>query len=556
MRNAHIILGLVMVTQVFAQDKPEPPKREVAMPEDTVSPAAAEKLPQIDLPEYDITGTERIDLPEFSKTPIEEQRLHDQSLRGSRMEKREPGRAELGGSIKNPAGFGGTMEGFSGKIIAGYSSYVTPFLDGWLGRSFRRSDFLAKAGYRSTDGHVANADSRNGYASFSGGTYLPEDFGFLSGSSARAALAYQGDQYRLYGSSMPTQLRTIDRWLVDLSLNSKLDDVFAFTSALRVRSTVLFDVNRNAESSLGLEFSATRAFDMFELKGDLAAWRSIYGASSARFDPYFTHLGLSVRYDIIDRVSLVGGLAAYVVRGSDTRSIGRVYPRLGVSWYAKGWLTLFAKFEPYIQRNTLSEYLDQSPYLANDVRIRPIEHPINFSLGTEMDLASSVKTKFTFNYRQSRNYPLYVDTAMARVWTVEYMGRTRVLSFEGEMYSDLTPADHLGASLLLRSSRNSETGTTVPYLPSALLSGLYQHRFPFGLTLGTSLKLVGRQYADLNRSRPLRSFLLMGFTAEYVIIPRLTGVFTLNNILNQNQVWWENYPAQPRVVSLALGYTW
>jgi outer membrane receptor protein involved in Fe transport len=233
-----------------------------------------------------------------------------------------------------------------------------------------------------------------------------------------------------------------------------------------------------------------------------------------------------------------------------------VYPRFAVSWYAREWLALFARFEPDIQRTTLSEYLDESPYIVNDVRIRHVEHPLNFSLGTRVDLAQSTTATFTFTYRQSHNQPLYVDTAGAHVWTTTYMGTTRTLSFEGEMFADITHADHIGASLLVRGSRNSQTRKAIPYLPASMLSGLYQHRFPFGLLLGTTIRLVGRRFADLDATRVLGSFLSIGFTAEYALIPHLTGAFTLDNVLNQNQVWWENYPAGPRAAALALGYTW
>lgn len=548
------VFSMVGVQVIIAQEKPEPPRREPTLPADTVD--TVQKLPQIDLPEFLITGNEAISLPEFTKGALDEERGHDASLRTSGMGKREPPRVELGNIGKAGSSFARHAEGYNGRVIAGYGSYISPFVDAWFGQSYHQSDFLLRAGFRSTDGHVLQADARRGYLSASGGAFLSDGFGGLSGARLKGSVGYHGEGYRFYGSTTPALKRSVGKFMMDIGVNSSIADDITYSVGFSARSAVVKDEVRASETSIGVEGFATSRRDAFELRGDLAITHVFHEAPSATRDPYFGQLGLTARTDIVGDVDINGGVTLYVARGSNTRSIGRAYPRFGATWHATPSASLFARYDPHVQRNTLYDLVAVNAYLSADAPLRHTEYYTSVSAGTEFLLQRLVKAKITGGFKQSRNHVLYVDTAGRGMWEPYYAGVTRVLSLEAEVAAELSRNGNLSISILMQQPKNTETGTVAPYMPFSVFSALYQHRFPINLTIGTTFKVVGRRYADLQHTRKLNSFALLGVSAEYVVLPRLTLILALNNILDQKQVWWENYGGLPFTASAGLGYTW
>lgn len=550
------VIFLCTAPVMQSQEKPEPPRRQGGVPLDSTISNPDQKLPQIDLPEFLITGNESINLPEFSKTTLDENRLYDASARKPGPGAREASSTQLGIATKEQVRLRGSDEGLAGKIIAGYGSFTTPFFDGWFGKSFSNSDFLLKGGYRSSYGHVANADYRNGYSTVSAGVNLPEDASFLGGSRVQGSIGFQGESYRLYGSANPFPQRTQNRFTSGLTLNGSMVEPFSYVANVHFRNLLAKDSLRSRQTVVAGEFTGSGDIGRLTLKGDLSLWGDFYDAPSDPGNPHYSSLSIGGRYRFDAPFEVTGGGIMSVFRGSDTKSLVRVYPRLGVSWFASSAVTLFASFEPYVQRNGLAQMLDANPYLFNDVRIRHQEVFNNFSIGAESEFTRKIKSRISFTYKRVNNFPIFFDPTGEKVWAVEYFGTTRILSFQGDLFADLTDADYIAGSLLLRSSKNSGTDKTVPYLPSAQLTGTYQHRFPFGLLLGASVKLVGQQYVDAGNLQSLSAFTLVDVHGEFTIVRGLSIIGTLTNAFNTPFVWWEGYAGQNRFASLALGYAW
>lgn len=542
-------------TTLQAQEKPEPPERKANALADTVTRKAEAQLPTIDLPEFDITGNESIALPEFRKTAMDETFALD-GFKARGPGQRESTRVVLRNAGKDQIGFDNVRDGFNGRLVAGYGSCRTPFIDGWFGKTFSGSDFLFKAGYKSSDGFVKNTDFRRGYATISGGTYLPEESSVLAGSRVRAGLGFLGNSYRLYGTTSPATKRTVNKSTLNLSANSSYADPFSYNTGLYVQTASVNDVTKTNETSLGGEFSANKSFDSFALRGDIGLWTDFYDAPSALNNPYLTQISLSVRKHFSDQIDLVVGGSAYLGRGSQTEKVGKIYPKIQVSWFMVESVTLFANYAPHVLRGSLSSVVEESPYVVNDAGIRNAEYYHDAALGAQLNLPSSVTARLSFNYKQVRNNAIYIDPLATGVWIPSYFGTTRLLSLEGEFYVDITDADHLGASALVRNSRNSVTGEQIPYLPLTQLSGLYQHRFPFGLTVGSTFQIFGKQYSDPLARESLPAFTLLDFKAEYEIMRQLSVAFMLNNILDQDQIRWKGYRGIPRTAALGLNLSW
>ena len=545
---------MVSCSVALSQTKPEPPERTGALPEDSVSVQEDRRLPRIDLPEFVITGNETIVLPDASKSVYEDQGsvVPDPSGEIGR-EARDP---RLGPGAADRGAFAPSIEGVNGRITAGYGSYQTPFFDGWFGKEFGTSDFLLKAGYKSSEGFARNTEFRRGYGAVSGGAYLPADAGFVGGARMQGTLSLSEDTYQLYGSIAPEERRTLDRFSTDVTLSSDVPDAMTYSAALRMHSTSLRDRNHSREIQLGTDLSAVGDIGEVEVKGEVGLWTGFYKSPSQPDNPVFSQLGVSGKYRIARDVDLSGGLGFYYLGGSDGSTAGNIYPRLGVSWYALESVTLFARFEPFVQRSGMEQLIEWNPYLVNDIRIRHPEHFVNLSAGVETELSRTVKANAVFRYKRIQNYPTFVDNGRLGSWSVQYFGVTRIIEFSVDVHANLSAGDYVGGSFMIRDGNNSSSGLSVPYLPSASISGIYSHRFSFPLTVGTAMTLQSSQYADVQNVVTLPAFILVDLTAEYVVMREVSVSGGLSNLFNQPHRSWDGYAGQPRTAMLSASYRW
>ena len=559
-RQVSVLASVTLVVASFSfgsgQEKKGAPSHQVIVPADSTARKANAKLPKIELPEFVITGKESVDLPEVSKASADDQWVSKPSVRSGIEGTRESGFGGLGDVQKSQAGFPSLANGYNGKAQVGYGTYATPYFDASFGNSFPSADFLLKAGYKSSGGHVANADYRVGYASLVGGAHLGDDAGEFSDNRVQGRVAMRGNSYRLYGSTDPALQRTVTDFDAGLSIMSSNPAMIPYSASVNLESGSLKDVSKTTETSLGVEVDGTKEAGDWELRGNADLWKSFYSAQSVTSDPFFTKLAGGASYRLAGSVSIRGGLAFFLYRGSDTRTAGRLYPQLGISWYAAEKLTIYAKFEPSIQRASLLSLAGTSPYITANVTLRHSEQFTNFSLGAEGEINQGIQSRISLNYSRTDDVPVFVDPGATGVWNVIYLGTTRILSLDGEVYADLSDADNLGASLAIRSNKNSATGNRNPYFASFVSSMSYQHRFDLGLSLGSTLQIVGSRSVDLAETRRLPAFVVLDLNAEYTIVPRWGLMFALNDLFNQEQAMWEGYAGLQRTVSLGTSFVW
>lgn len=546
-----VIVLCAGVLQASSQEKMEPPVRDIT-PVDSVATAVEETLPAIDLPEFQITGNERADLPDFAKSTAQADRglaPVDDNTAG----RREPAEYRSAG-MKQELGFDAVPRGLNGRLTVGDGSFTTPFFDGWFGRATGDLDLLLKAGYTSSEGHLAHADHRNGHAGLSLGWTLPESAGILAGARMDAGLGMRGDGYRLYGSPVPDRSRTVNRFRADVAVQSALEDLFAYTAAVRFHGVTLTDNFRSRQTSLGWDFSAERQAGPVQWGADAALWFDFTSMPSAASQPYFLHTSVDGTYPLGGGVTARAGLGLFLFRGTDDQRRVRVAPALGLSWFPVEGVTVFGRFEPSVERRTIGTLLEQNPYIINDVTIRHEERPVYLTGGGEADLARGLKARMAMEYIRVRNFPLYVGGA--GVWRPDYDGVTRIVTLRWDLQAEIAGGHTLSSSLTFQGARNSVTGTTPTYFPSVLITGMYQYRFPFGLTAGGSVKVVSRQSTDPGNTQTVPAFTLVDLTAAYTVLPGLSVDAAVQNLLNPSYRWWEGYRAQPRGVAVSLSHSW
>lgn len=567
--KVYLIAGLVggysFLGGARAQEKKEPPPRTVVVGEKEDARASREaKLPKIDLPEYEITGRELIDLPLRSK--LDQSGLHEGLIDASRLtvlgEKKNDTLAE-----KSGAGPARDYLNYDGKLNLGYGRFTSSYAEGWFGKKYGEGDFNLHGRYLAHKAYVDHADAGAGSIDASGGLYLPQSLTLFGGSKVLGQVAYEEENYRFFGSRISDSKRTVDNFQVGVGLQSVSNAPISHESSVRFRRLTLNDKDKSREDNLSFTFRASKEVSGIQMRGEFYYAADFLEQSISRNDPHYLRAAASFRKLFFDKLDASGNAGFYLYRNFDSGFKSKFYPNLAFQYYLnQGW-ALFARFEPTVEQNSLLRLVSENRYMGNDVSIRHRDVFVNLSAGVQFNVTNRGTGRLYARYQRIRYFPLFVDPSTlvyAAIvgqpyadWDVNYVGITRVVSFNGEILVDLTDADRLGGTVTLLSSHNSETDGEVPYLAPIQLSSSYTHQFPFGLSTQVSARFVGRRAVYLYSDSPkLNSYFLLNAGAEYRVHKNFTLFFHLNNIFDEHYSLWNRYQEIPFSLLGGISVKW
>jgi len=547
--------GYARPAMVVAQEKKEPPSKPVQVETNDSSRTLAEKrLPKIELPEFDITGRERIELPSTSK--IDEGGGHGIYVDPSRLttvgDKESEEHMKL--SQKPGAGLFRGTRSFDGKLNLGYGRFRLKYGEAWYGRRFPEGDFSLHGSYRAHDAYIDHADANAGSFDASGGLYLPQRIVFLGGSKVSGEFAYEGEKYRFFGSPTPSLERTLNNVQVGLHLQSKSASPVTYESWARFRRLIVRDRDKSREDDLSLGARVNGETRGWQLRGEFIFNADFLDQSIKGKDPNYLKAGGGFR-KLFGNFDISGEIDYYLHRNSNSNFISKLYPNLLVQYYLDHDLTLFAQFKPSVERNTLLRAVSDNRYIGNDVQINHQDVYVDIAGGIQFDILSRGTGRVYFKYQRIRDFPLYIDPSVlyylmifptpSSDWAVEYDGVTRLTSLNGEILLDLTPADHVSGTLTIRSTHNSFTGDDVPYLAPVTITGNYTHEFPFGLSTQIGVRFVGDRPIALTGGPRLASYSLLYASAEFSITKGFGIFLQLSNILDKRYAIWNAYQEIP-----------
>ena len=541
-----------------AQTKPEP-KHGIPLPslpdsvlrpaktpgEDTTGADPRVRYPQFDVPEYTITGEDSRRLNQAQR-PAFVAEGESADARSAGIGRRD--RTVMAGDPKNP-GYAGQTAPFSAGLRMGYGSFRTPSFDGWIGQGFTNADVMLSAGFRSGRGHVPNADNQHAYNTLSGGVAV-------GGMRVAGSFGVDGSGYRPYGSTRPEQWRMVTSISADAEVRSLRFGNVRITPGIHVRGTSLEDLVKSQETQLGFDFGLHADMGRISILGDASFWSAAYTATVPVYSPYLITVGAKARAGLTDVLDIEGGLTVGSARGTDQASEGWIDPHFGVFWRPASGVTTYLRFDPTVQRASLWGILAENPYLVNAPHLRNRRTTTHLVAGADYRPDPGLRTGVLLRYDRIKNMPVFVDKDSTGFWTPFYADRVTVFGLEGNLSLDISDADMLNVSLVIRHTTDTATDLSVPYQPDLELDFQSVHRFPFGLRLMPSLRLVGSRYADPENERVLPTYLDIGLRAEYIVISSFTISFSLGNIFNADRTWWEGYAGIPRTAEFGAEYIW
>ncbi len=486
--------------------------------------------------------------PRPTKLPIIEEHIFDVGTQPVNIGEKEIRAVPLGKRWETE--FVGKPATMNGKVTAGYGNYTTPRMHAWIGSASTNREFLIRAMFRSSEGPGQNRDVRSGVGAVAASWYLSERAGMFVNGRARTSVEAHADRYRLYGSTSPSQARLRSLLQGELMLSSV--ETGQRNARLVFTGVRIDDARRAEEVSLGARIAVAESVHRTIVSGEVNLWKD-FQTHLMGLNPFFSSLTVRVQSRLAGALAVTGGANVHYIENPSDPLRWRILPHASIVWSPAEALSLFATYDPFVQRRTLSGFVQENPFVRSALAVRTTDVVVNATGGLAADVAGVVKARAAFNYQRVHGYPIFSYTA-ERMWEVTYASTTTIASLESELYVE-RGASLVGVKLSLTKSKTEASSTgSVPYLPEVSLTASAQHAFPIGLRVASVVRYTGRRVADVQNTRSLHPYLLWDARAEFG--ERILVGAEVTNILDRREGVWEGYAGEPRRVMLSLGYTW
>jgi len=542
---------------VPGQEKKEPEQRDVKVaPAQSGEPKAA--LPKIENPEFVITGQETIDLPDAAKNDAGDASsfvppLPSAGAKASDIA-RTASKLSLGGGKPSP---------LNGKVYGAFGNYVTPSLGAWFDNSWNEGSIAVNARYASSDGYMPNTQWQTAGFGIAGSYRLPATDDFLSESRWKAELGFGGEQYRAFGSSAASLRRTRNDFDFGIGFDSRYAwrhpqfSPVDYSTRLSWSRTSLGDSALSVENEIGIATNASSAFESTPVRASLDY--RISDESMPRVTARTMHwlaLAGDARTMAARNLQFSFGASAYMYRGNESPTSLRLYPRVGVKYFAAQWLTLRAGFEPAVTRTTLRSVVKQNKYVLNAVPLRASDSPLALYAGFNCIPFEDAAFSVNADYRYVNDYMSFSEVLPSRVWDAHYISDVRVLKTEVRASYVVSPAGTVTGFAVLNSTTHKDSSAQLPFVPAVSAGLVYRHSFRSNFSAEVTAEYEGKRFSDFTSTRANAAYFVFGARAEYALAGNLRLSAEIQNLLNQKYYIWNGYRERNLFVSVGISYLW
>ncbi len=554
-----LLIVSVVISVAQESDKKEATKKEVEL-QNVQAPKTETVLPKIDLPEFVITGSEKIDLRIDSKGEDDEDRIFTPAKPTPGERPMNVGEALSPKQIKS---FSKTPGALNGKIFAGFGFYQTPQFDGWFGQYDPTSSFVLNGYYSESQGHVSDAGFWRGGFGARGSYALPESSTFLPYAQLNAETKYGRESYRSYASHSPYRVRDISGIELNGGIGSRYSlpykalSGFDYSGKLGWGIFSASDSGRSSEAEVFLSGNATTRFFAMSLRGqaEYRAMNYTMNLPGIQSGHWFV-LRADGNQLVIPALQLSFAVQQFIYRGNVGVASGRFYPQIELKYSFTEEALMYYGFAPTVERNTLSSIIKQNKYIDFNAQIVPTDTRLNLYAGMEYSPVEFITATVKLSYKQINNYPTFYDKDSAKVWEVLYLSGVRSTKFDVSTLFRLNQKQNVTAYVSWQAIKQKDSSGALPYIPKFLIGTIYHHFFDFGLHTEAFVEYNSSRFTDFSNTHANAGYLFTGIKADIELFGQFRGFSEVNNIINQHYYVWNGYQERTIFFLLGVSYNW
>lgn len=559
MKGVVLVLCLVML-DVSAQEKKEAAQKEIDVKEEAKPQKPDAPLPKIDLPEFVITGNEKIDLTISSKAVDDEDRLFvpDKPTPGFRS-------LDIDGAVaqKQVKQFSKPPSALNGKVFAALGFYLTPQFDAWFGEYDEKNSFMMNGYYSSSEGHVNNAGWWRGGGGAKARYVLPDSSSFLPYMQLSGDVRYGRESYRAYASNAPSRVRDLSGFDLSLGAGSryalpyKTLSGFDYTGRFGWSHFAANDSGASSETDFFLNGVATTRFLDVALRGQIEYRTTGYtfNLPGVQSGQWFVLQGEGQTLLFPSLLSTVT-LQQYFYRGNFGTTSGRFYPQIELKYFMTESALMYAGYAPAVERNTLSSLIKQNRYMDFDARLLPSDVQLDLHAGLEFSPSDQITATAKYTYKRINNYPTFLDTGGAKVWEVTYLSGVLSNKIDVSVLFAFNERQNITAYVSTLNVKQRDSSGTMPHVPRFSIGSVYHHFFDFGLHIEALAEYVSSRYTNSANTHSNAGYLFTTVKGDIELMERLRGYAEIQNLLNQQYFIWSGYRERTIYLMFGISYHW
>ena len=559
MKGAMFVLCLLMF-ELSAQEKKEATQKDVDVKEEAKPQKTDAPLPKIDLPEFVITGNEKIDLNISSKAVDDEDRLFvpDKPTPGFRS-------LEIDGAVaqKQVKRFTQTPTALNGKIFASLGFYLTPQFDAWFGEYDEKNSIMVNGYYSSSEGHANDAGWWRGGGGAKGRYVMPDSSSFLPYMQLSGDIRYGRESYRAYGSAAPGRTRDLSGYDFSLGAGSryalpyKTLSGFDYTGRFGWSHFAANDSGSSSETDFFLNGVATTRFIDIAFRGQIEYRTTGYtfNLPGVQSGQWFVVQGEAQTLLVPSLLSTLT-LQQLFYRGNVGATSGRFYPQIELKYFMTESASMYAGYAPTVERNTLATLIKQNRYMEFDARLLPSDVQLDLHAGMEFSPSDEITANARYTYRRIDNYPTFLETGGAKVWEVTYLSGVRSNKLDVSVLYKFNDKQNMTAYVSTQDLKQNDSSGVVPHVPAFSVGSVYHYFFDFGLHVEALAEYVSSRYTNFVNTHSNAGYIFTAVKGDIELMERFRGYAEIQNALNRHYFIWNGYRERTIYLSFGISYHW
>lgn len=570
-----LYITIVSAAALYSQVKEEPKERNVSIEEPVIF---KDSLPKIELPDFVITGKEKIEITDRNKIEIFNDRLYSIPEIKPDFEQKDIPVSEINIPLRKGSGSNDYYDFFSGFVHGAYGNFNSPALSAGAAYGWDIFKTSFSGSYLSRKENVSYSDFSTGKADITIGAKIPETNSIFTKADAKLDFSFYKKKYNYYGWRenfylpippaafllLPNELNRIS---LHAGISSEETEFYRYKANLSWNN---FKTNpgttyleSNKENIVAFDIAGSYNYEGYNFDGKILINNTNLSSdftSVNRSKNSFTFgTLLNAQKELMSSISIIAGIKFYsfgdIRLDRDERSKNAFLPQFIVKYENSSNLSVSAGYTPNLKINSLQDIYSINPY----TRFIGMSHLLNkHDINANIDYfyGKYLRIKGTLGYLVQENTPLFSEMfiGMTKLWMVDIVDQ----SAKG-IYARLRLDYYLNplSSFVLNFAYQDKKidSENIPYEPKYVLSLDYFSELNFGLNINPAFDLVGDRYSFYNK-KLLKPFFILKLNAEYTIFKNLSATLNMNNILNTNYSYFEDYEEYPFSVFGGVKFKW
>jgi len=599
-----LYISFIIPLVIFGQEKNNPKEHNAKVEEPVIF---KDSLPKISLPDFVITGQEKIDISNRNKIEISEDNLYEIPLNQNiNFELKDISTTQVETPFKKFNNLNNSGDMFSGFIKGEAGNFNSLSLSAGSTYEWQIYKIGFIGNYISRGENVSNSDYYLANSNLFFVANIPETDNIFNNTRIGLNLYYNIKNYKFYGvpdylfylretpnSNLLTKKYSLFKINPVIISNDEkyfkykaeiIYNYFKDDNSLSNNFDPYFNIPDYSENSFYFNVSGEYQYKGYFLRGKLLIGNNNLSPSNNTGEisknAFLFNTSFNAMKNISDNISIEGGLKFYSYQNLkdysyiaylDNKTKNILLPYISFKYENNKNLSISLNYSPDLEIMSLYKSYIRHPYLYV-FNLEHIVNKVNLYLNFDYFFSTNLRIKSTLGYLEEENTPIYRQhyDEPIMIWS-QYQLSELTKCFYAKLDFNYNINDNNRFELKLNYQRKRLHSETIPYSPDITASLDYYTRLYFGLFLNPSIEFIGKRKADdpyylFSSTTPLpfekiesinlKEIFLFNINLEYNIINNVIASVNIRDIFNSRYSYYKGYEEFPFSIFAGIKFKW